>query len=198
MPDELVRPAALFADRRRVDVSRAIERQRCDLFLGRAVKHKAFARGRNAIDQPAAVGAGNQILLRIEGQNANVGFIALEEDRMLAFRRDAINFPVVAGRYIEVAGFVQSQIPDIFRPRLEIDGRTPGGIGGRFGRVFILVFSLSFAGSCILADRPLPAAPCRAACVRSCRPCHRERWPHRSRLRDQSAALAPGVPWAQK
>ncbi len=123
--------------------------ERRDLFLGGAVQHESFASRRNAIDEPAAVGAGNQIVLRIEGQNADVGLIALEEDRMLALRRNPINLPVVAGSHVEIAGLVQGQVPDIFRTRLEVDGRTPRGIGSRLGRVFVFVFS-AFARSRVL------------------------------------------------
>ena len=98
-----------------------IERERRDFFLGRAVQHEPLAGGRNAIDQSAAIGAGNQILLGIEGEDTDVSLIALEEDRMLALGRDTINFPVIAGSYVEIAGFVESQVPDIFCARLEVD-----------------------------------------------------------------------------
>ena len=92
-----------------------------DFLLRRTVQHESLARGRDAIDQPAAIGTGDQIFLRVEGEDANVGFVALEKDRMLAFGRDAIDFSVVAGGYVEVAGLVQRQVPDVFRTRLEID-----------------------------------------------------------------------------
>ena len=108
--------------RRGIDVAGAIEGERGDLFLGRAVEDETFARGRNAVDESAAVGAGNQIALRIEGEDANVGFVALEKYRVLAVGRDAKNLAMVAGSNVEVARLIQSEIPDIFCAGLEIDG----------------------------------------------------------------------------
>src|ERR1700733_4032079 len=67
-----------------------------------------------------------------------MSFIALEEDRVLAFGRDPIDFSVVTGGNVEIACLVQSQVPDIFCARLEIDGRVPGGIDRRRSYVLVL------------------------------------------------------------
>ena len=67
-----------------IDVAFTVERERGDLFLGSAVEHEAFAGRRNPVDQAAAISAGDQVSLGIEREHADVGFVALEEDRVLA------------------------------------------------------------------------------------------------------------------
>src|ERR1019366_6218302 len=62
-----------------VDIARAVDSERCNLFFGRAVENKRFAIRRDAIDQPAAIGTGNQVAFGIEREHANVDFIALKE-----------------------------------------------------------------------------------------------------------------------
>src|ERR1019366_3744093 len=63
-----------------IDIAGAVDGERSDFFLGRAVENERFAIRRDAIDKPTAIGAGNQVSFRIECENANVDFIALEEE----------------------------------------------------------------------------------------------------------------------
>src|ERR1019366_2963050 len=49
------------------DIARAVDSERCNLFFGRAVENKRFAIRRDAIDQPAAIGTGNQVAFGLEG-----------------------------------------------------------------------------------------------------------------------------------
>src|SRR5208282_3338323 len=51
----------LFSRSGGVDIARAVDGQRRNFFLGRAVENERFAIRRNAIDQPAAIGARNQV-----------------------------------------------------------------------------------------------------------------------------------------
>src|ERR1035438_2024599 len=104
----------LLSGRCRVDVSGIVDRKRGDFFLGSAVEDERFAIGRNTVDKPAAVGAGNQISFGIERENANVDFIAFEKKRVLSVGGDFENFAVVAGGDIQVPGSVESEIPDVF------------------------------------------------------------------------------------
>ena len=83
-----------------IDIAGRIDSNRGNFFLGRAVENKRLAIGRDAIDQPAAIRAGNQISLGIDCQNANVDFIALEEKCVLAARADFIDFAMIAGSHI--------------------------------------------------------------------------------------------------
>src|SRR5258708_38925280 len=66
-------------------------------------------------------GAGNQVVLSIKGENANMGFVALEKNCMVALWRNAINFAAIPGCDVEVAGFVEGEVPNIFCAGLEID-----------------------------------------------------------------------------
>ena len=90
-----------------------------------APSESILAFGIDAIDQTAAVGAGNKIALRIEGKNANVRFVALEENRMLAVGSYAEDFAVVSGGDIKIAGVVESKRPDVFGLGIEKDGGLP-------------------------------------------------------------------------
>ena len=72
---------ALFSGGGGVDIAGCIDGERGDFFLGGAVENEGFAGGRDAIDEAAAVGAGDEVAFGIEGQNANVDFVALEEKR---------------------------------------------------------------------------------------------------------------------
>ena len=89
----------LFAGSGGVDVSHFVDGQRGDFFFRGAVEHEAFARGRNSVDQAASVRTGDQIAFGIEPHYADVGFVAFEEDGMLAFWRDAKDFSMIAGGY---------------------------------------------------------------------------------------------------
>ena len=56
-----------------------IERESGDFFLGRAVQHESFAGRRDAVDQAAAVGTGNQVALSVEREHADVRVVAFEK-----------------------------------------------------------------------------------------------------------------------
>src|ERR1700685_1184331 len=57
---------------------------------------------------------------------------------MLALRRDPENLSVIPRSHVEVAAFVEDEVPDIFGAGLEIDGCTPEGIGGRLVCGFLI------------------------------------------------------------
>ena len=114
-----------------------VKSQSGNLFLRCAVQHKTFPGGGDAIDQSTTIGARDQVLLRIEGQYPDMGFIALEEDGMIPFWSHAEDFSVIAGRYIKISGFVQGKIPNVFRSWLEVHGRAPRRIHGGFRVIFI-------------------------------------------------------------
>ena len=100
------RAGALFSRSGGVDIARAVDGERGNFFLGRAVENEGLAIRRNAIEKPAAIGPGNQISFEIECENANVDFIALEEERVLAVRADFVDFAAIAGGDIQCARIV--------------------------------------------------------------------------------------------
>src|SRR3981081_4369614 len=102
-----------------------VERERRNLFFWSAVQHKPFSRGRDSIDQPTTVRPCDYIALPIQSQHADVCLIALEKQRVVPFRCDAINLTVIARRHVQISGLVQEEIPDVFRSWSKIDGRTP-------------------------------------------------------------------------
>src|ERR1700704_3196448 len=102
-----------------------VERERRDLFFRSAVEHKPFSCGRDSIDQPTTVRPCDYIASPIQSQHADVCLIALEKERVVPFRGDAINLTVIARGYIQISGLVQEQVPYVFRPGSKIDRRTP-------------------------------------------------------------------------
>src|SRR5260370_27745627 len=98
-----------------------VESQRRNFFFRSAIQHKALSRGRDSIDQPAAVRPCDYIALPIQSQHADVSLVALEEERVVALRSDAINLTVIARRHIQIPGLVQEEIPYVFRPRRKIN-----------------------------------------------------------------------------
>src|SRR5579872_144995 len=121
--------ASLFlANCRGIDIPRTIQRKRGYFFFWRAIQYKALARWRNSIDETAAVGAGDEIALRVHRQDANMSFIARKEYRVLSLRRYSKDFSSIAGSDVQVPRFIQSQIPDVLCIGFKIDSRTPGGI----------------------------------------------------------------------
>src|ERR1700733_1262656 len=103
-----------------------VEGEGRDLFLGGAVEDETFPGGRNAVDQAAAVGAGDEVSVGVEGQHADGGLVTFEEQRVFAFGGDTVDFSVVAGGHVEIAGVVERQIPDVFGAGGKIDGGSPG------------------------------------------------------------------------
>src|SRR4029077_18907570 len=97
---------ALLSGGGRVNVAGAVDGERGNFFLGRAVENERFAIRRNAIHKPAAIGAGNEISVGIERENANVNLIALEEERVLPVGADFVDFAVITGCDIQGAGVV--------------------------------------------------------------------------------------------
>ena len=69
-------------------------------------------------------------------EHADVSLIALEEERVVAFRSDFVDLAVIAGGDVEISCLVEYQIPDVFRSRREVDGRTPRRIERRLGGIF--------------------------------------------------------------
>jgi hypothetical protein len=56
-----------------------IDGEGSDFFLRSAVQNEAFPVRGDAIDKAAAVRSGDQIAFRVEGEDADVGLVALEE-----------------------------------------------------------------------------------------------------------------------
>src|SRR5215469_16826202 len=103
-----------------------VQRQRRDFLLGGAVEDESLSRWRNAIHQSAAIRTCNQIALRIQGQRANMRLIALEKNRMLALGSDLVNLAAISGGDVENPGFVESEIPYVFRAGRKVLRGTPG------------------------------------------------------------------------
>ena len=115
------RSHALFADTRGIDVAGRVDVERGNLFFRRAIENERLAGRRDAVDQPASVGAGNQVAPRIEMQDADVGFVALEKQRMFARFLDPENLPLVTGGDIDPPLRVLGQVPDVLGFRIEED-----------------------------------------------------------------------------
>jgi hypothetical protein len=113
-----------------------IEGQRRDFLLRRAVENKSFPGRRNSVNQSAAVRPRDQVSLSIQGESADVGFITLEEERVLPLRSHLVDFAAIAGADVEISRLVESQVPDVLRAGREILGRRPGRIDCGLGRIF--------------------------------------------------------------
>src|SRR4029077_19387063 len=111
-----------FTDARSVDVARVIEGESRDFLLGSAVQDESLTGRGNAINQPAAVGASDQVPLRVERQHSDMSFVTLEEHGMLTLGCDAVDFPTVAGGDVEISGAVESEVPDVLGAGIEING----------------------------------------------------------------------------
>src|SRR5581483_5030202 len=115
----------LLSDSCGVDVPHLVDCQAGDLSLRRTIENEYVALGSYAIDEAAAIRAGNQISLRIECEHADVRLIAFEKKRVLAIRRNTKDFAMVSGRDIQIAAVVESEAPDVFGLGVEEEGRTP-------------------------------------------------------------------------
>ena len=88
-------------------------------FAARGFKeHVAFALRTDAIDEAGAVGAGDEVALRIPRERADVLLIALEKQFGLCIGScgiDAVDGTRAAGGDVESAGGVESHVPDVVR-----------------------------------------------------------------------------------
>ena len=66
--------------------------------------------------------------------------VALEEEGVFSLGRDFVDFPVISGGHIKIAGLIEKQVPDILCARREIFRRGPGGVQGRLRGIFLRVF----------------------------------------------------------
>jgi hypothetical protein len=64
-----------------------------------------------------------------------VGLVALEKDGMFSFGGDFENFATISRRDKQVSRIVKREIPDVLRPRIEVDGRIPVRVYLTFGLV---------------------------------------------------------------
>ena len=88
-----------------------------DLALGRVIDDEALAVRADAVDQPTAVGAGDQVALMVEGHAANMLLIALEEEfRLRSGLGDihTVDCRRAAGGDVEPSFGVKEQVPDVF------------------------------------------------------------------------------------
>ena len=83
---------------------------------------------RDAKDPAAGFGSGDEILVGIEGQNANVRFIAGVEKFTLAIGGYSEELPLISRGHIKRAIGTESQVPDVFRFRIE-ENRLFAGSG---------------------------------------------------------------------
>src|ERR1019366_5195659 len=102
-----------------------IDGESSDLLLGRAVQHEAFALRGDAIDQPAAVGPGDQVAGVVEIESADVRLIALEEQRAVAVAVHAEDLAAIARADVQLPLAVEGQRPDVFRLGIE---ENAGGV----------------------------------------------------------------------
>ena len=65
----------------------------------------------------------------IKGQYTNMGFIALEKYGMLALGGNTVDFSVIAGGDVEIAGRIEGNVPYVFGAGVKINRRTPAGGG---------------------------------------------------------------------
>ena len=110
------RIVALVAHAGRVDGSVGADGDGGDLAPRGLEEHVALALRIDAVDQAGAVGAGDQIALRVPGQSADVRLVALEEQLRRGARLggiDAVDGSGIAGGDVEPPGGVEGQIPDV-------------------------------------------------------------------------------------
>src|SRR5439155_13986237 len=119
------RTRAFFARARSIDVSRLIDGKGGDFLLWCAVKDEGVAGGRNAINQPATIRAGDQISFWIQGENADVYFVALEEERVLAGCGDLVDFAPITRGDVKISGIIDGEVPDVFGARVKVNTRSP-------------------------------------------------------------------------
>ena len=104
-----------------IDVAAVINGDGRNLFLRGAIQDKALPARRDPVDKAAAVGAREQIPIEVQSQHADVGFVALEEERRLPFGSHAENLAVISGSDEQVACVIQSQVPDVLGVGIEIE-----------------------------------------------------------------------------
>ena len=145
----------LFADASSIDVPSPIDGQGGDLLLGRAVQNEAIALRRDAIDEAAAVGAGEEVAKLVEVEGANLGFVALEKQAAGTVAVNAEDLAAIAGADVELALAIQCQRPDVFRLGIEKDTGGVAGIDVTDG----CGFSPGFAPSCAAATSAVVCDP---------------------------------------
>ena len=108
-----------------IDIAGAVDGEGGNFFLGRAVENERLAILRDAIDQSAAIGTGNEVAFGIERENPNVDLIALEEQRVLSAGTDFVYFAVIAGGDIERAGVIENDVPNVLGAGIKIGRCAP-------------------------------------------------------------------------
>ena len=119
-----------FADRGSVYAPVGSYRERSDLPLRRLVKNEPFGRtrstgfralgcvlsrgARDSKDAPARFGAGEKVLVRVEGQNANVRLVARIKQFALAVGRHGKKLTFVTRGDVKCPIRGKGQIPDVF------------------------------------------------------------------------------------
>ena len=187
----------------RVDVALCVDGESGDLLLGRAVQHEAFALRRDAIDQPTAVGSGDQVAGVVEIECADLRLIALEEQSAVAVAIHTEDLAAIAGADIDLPLAIECQRPNVFRLGIEEDAGAVTGIDSyrssrRLARRTGLATFLRrrYFSGCVRSLGTLAREPGRRE--RSCTPCHRATWPHRWRRSDPPPTPAPAIPAGQK
>src|SRR5262249_45318206 len=102
------------------------------------------ARGRNPVHQAAPVRSGDQVALGIEVEDADVGFVGLEEDRAFAGLVYAENLAAVPSGDIKPTFGVKGHVPDVLGLGIKKDFRTElararRGFGGACDPVHLAV-----------------------------------------------------------
>ena len=124
------RCTALLARSGSEDISHAIHGQGRDFFLGCAVQHEALTLGRDAINQPTAIGAGDEITLIVESQSANLRLVALKEEVAITVAINTKDLAAIAGTDVKLSLAIECQRPDVLPLRIKDDAGAVAGIHG--------------------------------------------------------------------
>ena len=105
-----------------------------------------------------------------------MGVVTLEKERVFSLGRDFVNLAMISGGDVKIARLIENEVPDIFRARRKVFGRSPPGIQDGLAESFGKSLDASLAE---LLPPALRAAPFPEPWVQSYRPCRRGQWRHK-------------------
>src|SRR5271166_1231203 len=111
-----------------INVALSVNGERSDFLLRRTIQNEAFTLRRDAINEAAAVGSGNQIARIIEIQNTNVRLVTLEEKAAISAAVHAEDLSPIARPNVEFPFPIQSERPNVFRLWVEEHTRAVAGV----------------------------------------------------------------------
>ncbi len=123
--------ARLFTNRGGVNGAVGGDSKRGDFTLGSLVEDEAIGGGfsgsaRNAKDAAARFGAGDEIAVAVEGEDADVGFVAGVKELAFAVGRNGEDLALVASGDVKGTVGSEGEIPDVFGFGVEEDGFFAG------------------------------------------------------------------------